>query len=245
MEGDRIARRSVLVWFAAPLAAAQFWEKKEFERWADDEVVRVLADSPWSKPLRLQLELGEPQPSSVTWEEMGIPGRGPNADVLDPETGGSPVGGIGAPRSGVSEQALLTIRWAGALPVRQALARHRYGEEAAQSPEGKELLEREERFYVVEMLGVPSLIAYQGAQAIQDEVYRTAVLITGSGRRIPPESAYVLLAGTSLLITLRFPKTPPLTTEDKSVVVLTTAGPLEIRKEFKLKPMVYRGRLEL
>jgi hypothetical protein len=46
-------------------------------------------------------------------------------------------------------------------------------------------------------------------------------------------------------ILFTFPKTTPISLDDKEVEFVSRLGPLEIKRKFKLKDMVYQGRLEL
>jgi hypothetical protein len=51
--------------------------------------------------------------------------------------------------------------------------------------------------------------------------------------------------GTNLEITIRFPKTDPITLEDRQVRFWLESAPLEIFRTFKLNSMLYKGKLEL
>jgi hypothetical protein len=50
-------------------------------------------------------------------------------------------------------------------------------------------------------------------------------------------------AGTRMLI--YFPRTQPLTAEQKTVEFHTAMGPLQVKAAFDLMEMVYQGKLEL
>jgi len=49
--------------------------------------------------------------------------------------------------------------------------------------------------------------------------------------------------GSTILFT--FPRTAAISLNDKEVEFVTRFGPMEIKHKFKLKDMVYQGRLEL
>ena len=51
--------------------------------------------------------------------------------------------------------------------------------------------------------------------------------------------------GMHLMATLRFPRFENITAEDGVVQFSAEAGPARIECPFKLKAMIYRGRLEL
>jgi hypothetical protein len=50
--------------------------------------------------------------------------------------------------------------------------------------------------------------------------------------------------GTYLSAELRFPRAHGITPEDGAVELRGEAGPIQIAQKFKLREMVYRGRLE-
>lgn len=222
-----------------PLAAAEFWERKEYPTWSKNEVDKMLTDSPWAQSFDISFRLDPFERGPETWKDISL--------TKDRSTieGGSPVGGIGVPPRGAKAEAYMVIRWSSALPVRQAVVIDRFGVEGLRSPEAREILDETPEFYVVEIFGVPAIVAYQGAQVIQDEIHRTAALVTHSGRALRPESVYVPVHGEHLSITARFPRTVPLTLEDKQVDFQGRGGPFEFHQRFKLKSMMYEGRLEL
>ncbi len=227
--------------------ASRFWEKKDFPDWSEEEVDKILTDSPWAKSMTVSFDLNPPSVRKpTTWQELGIPGDGRNTQSGDmTNKGGSPVGGIGVPRAAVRTEAYLTVRWSSAMPVKLAATLDKYGSKAATLPEARQEIERKDAFYVVEVFGLPSIIAYMGAQSLAYEIQQTAVLRTRRNRVIPVDSVYVPVHGAYLSITARFPRTPPITLKDKEVEFFASGGPFKFKKKFKLKPMVYKGRLEL
>lgn len=230
--------------FAATAAGARgaFWERKQAAEWSEEEVRRMLTDSPWARVITVPLKLEKPaERGPATWKD--IPGAGPT--LPDSTPGGmigSPVGGIGAPKPKLPQQAQIVVRWMSALPVRLALARHKYRDDAA---EVRRPLEREEDFYIIEVLGVPSLVAYRGPELIQTELHRSGYLRTKSGRLLRPDSTYVAVQGLFLGITIRFPKNEPLSVKDGWVECGGRSELFEFRQRFELRRMVYGGRLEL
>lgn len=238
----RVTRRGFLLAAGAAGLPAAVWERKKSAEWTDEEVRQILTDSPWAKVLTVPLKLEKPgERSPITWKD--IPGAGPTLpDTTPGGMIGSPVGGIGAPKPKLPQQAQIVVRWMSALPVRQALARHKYG---ADAEEARRFIEREENFYAIEVLGLPSLVAYRGPELIQTELHRTSYLRTKSGRLLRPESTYVAVQGLFLGITIRFPKHEPLTVKDGWVELGGRSELFEFRQRFELRRMLYGGRLEL
>ena len=118
-------------------------------------------------------------------------------------------------------------------------------EHGAGSGAAEKIAGRDDKFYTIDVSGVPALVAYQGVEAMQADVYRTARLFGRKNREIKPESAYVTLRGLNVEITVRFPKTEPITLNDRQVKFWMESGPLEIFRTFKTNDMVYKGKLEL
>ena len=71
------------------------------------------------------------------------------------------------------------------------------------------------------------------------------VVLTVTGRTLRPESTYVQVAGSTLTVTIRFPRTKPITLGDKQVDFVGHGGPLKFNQRFRLKSMMYGGKLEL
>jgi hypothetical protein len=222
---------------------ADFWKAKPFSEWDREEVLRLLVDSPWGKTSSEVMDFREAEEAGpVTWKELGIEGAGGNTPVIQ---SGSPVGGIGAPKSKSKIVADINVRWSSALPVRQAAALTKYGEDGLNLPEARRLLEDNDEFYVLEISGVPPPIAARGAESLEAHIYQSARLRAGSGRTLSPDSVYVTARGTTLNISIRFAKTPPITLADKHLEFKVEYGLLKVERRFRLKDMVYQGKLEL
>ncbi len=227
----------------ALFAGADFWEQKPFAEWSQEEVVHLLVDSPWGKTDSEMMDFREAEEAGpVTWKDLGIEGRGGNTPAIKD---GSPVGGIGAPKSKNKIVADINVRWSSALPVRQAAALTKFGKDDLKLPEARRLLEQQSEFYVLEISGVPPAIAARGTESLEANLYRNAFLRTASGRTFTPDSVYVTARGASLDISIRYAKTNPITLADKQLVFKAEYGLLKIERRFKLKDMVYQGRLEL
>ncbi len=227
---------------AAPALAGGFWNKKPFPGWSRQQVIELLTRSPWAESETVLFDFREAGPQRpVTWKDLGVPGNGQGPTI----TGGSPVGGIGAPKTKDKIEAQINVRWSSALPVRQATALTKFGREGLEEPGAKELLEDRPKFYVLEISGVPAAVAYSGIPVMQADLYRDLRLVTGRGRAIRPESVYITPKGATLNIAIRFRKHPPITLKDKTLEIRIQYDLLKIKRKWKLREMVYRGKLEL
>lgn len=261
----------------SPLMADGFWDKRPFPDWSEDEIERMLTDSPWAQSLATRFRLEDPrnqrQFDFTRFPEppRTLPARGFSDIGLPPgiglPTGGQGIPGIGWPGSGrgrsgspaqypggssgggrggsVLTEAYLTVRWSSALPIKQALVLDELGTSGLDSPEAKEILNREEQDYIVEFFGLPAIAVHMEREEMEQELTEKSELISKAGRRIRCESARVPAHGEYRSITLRFPRDNPFTLDDKQVEVAAAAGPFDFNQKFKLAPMVYNGRLEL
>jgi len=234
--------RTVLLCFAALFVATSyamaedFWIKKDYTQWTDEEVKKVMTNSPWAKDVLVSASgfLGGQRPpsDSDSTEESGGGGRG-----------GRGRGRGGGGGGGSAETMLnLNMSWRSALPLRKALVRSRVGAGAPIPPEAQQLVTQEQGEYVIVVSGVPA----RSARAIQNpaELGKSMLKI---GKKSPVAAkAFDVQARTQTAdVIFVFPKTEPIVAEDKEVEVVLRLGQVEVRKKFNLKEMVYNGKLEL
>ena len=147
--------------------------------------------------------------------------------------------------SGALTELNLTVRWSSALPIRQAVALERWGKEGLTTPEAVEWLAHREKDYVIEIFGFNVIAIPQGPTWLQDQLTRSAS-VSGKGREIQPSRVTVPEQGMYLSAELRFPRSGnEFSPEDDLVRFTAQARTLKIDLKFKLKEMVYGGKLEL
>jgi hypothetical protein len=211
---------------AVTLLAADPWQKKPFTAWNDQDVQAVLKDSPWA-------------------HELAILIKGRADDIRDNNPaggGGGGGGGMGGPGGGGGDRGSLTnsltVRFVSALPVRQAMARQKFGDQVGTSPVVAKNLSTPDNYYVVGIEGhVPP--------GDPKDIKAKSALKVGKGKDSITPADVRLENG---MIVLFFPREGhPITVEDGEVEVQLAlpgqAGPL--KRGFKLKNMVYNGKLEL
>ena len=223
---------------ATVLFAAQPWTK-DASRWTAEDVQHVLKASPWAQTGQAAFAKGLTD-ETVTSTSLpdgssaGLPGSKARWD-----------GGVGRPIGTDLPSVPVTIRWDSAAPVRAALLK-------AHDP----MRPPDQRNYVIAILGLwpgekAGAAAEDGDAApkredtghIRQELMSAARLLRHGKKAIAPET--VELDAASGTIRLSFPKADPITAEEKDVVFSTQFGPLYVVKRFRLKDMVYGGRLEL
>jgi hypothetical protein len=230
--------------------AARNWERDAFPGWTEEFVDRILTDSPWARPLTAPFRYSAPaRPRFLTsyFEQIGEPlgfppgwpGRtGTQSGNRSPRTedGAAPA---------VLTEIYLTVRWASALPVRQAMALHQYGRGGLDSPRAAALLEGASGEYVVEIAGFPATLVGQGARRFEAELLESAILHVKGRKALQAVACSMPEHGNHLIATLRFPRFADLAAEEGMVECSASAGPVAFRQRFKLREMTYGGKLEL
>lgn len=222
--------------------AADFWETKKFPDWSEKEVQKMLKDSPWARTVELRLDfmgggrMGG-RPGSPT------PGGPPGGGMPGPEGGGPTPGGFDLPQ--MAPAVPIVVRWQTALPVRQALAKARFGDEVMNNPEAAGVLSSQPDRYVVAVEGLPP----QALRTDLPEVQSNAFLRIKKQPDIGAIDIKGSRAGNLINIYLFFPRGQEsahvITTEDKEVEFVLRLEQIVIKRKFKLKDMVYEGKLEI
>ena len=182
-------------------------------------------------------------------------GAGGGGDAGGDSGGGAPGGGApggGAPGGGApggggfgGGDATVTLIWQTALPVKQALVKRRFAAQAGTSPEGKALLDREEQFYVLTLTGVPANLL-GAAQGDRKAGLLDMATLTVPGK--PPLKAadvQVTAGRGSGTVSFLFPKTTTFTPEEKDLEFSSKFDKTTIKHKFKLKDMVFHGKVEM
>jgi hypothetical protein len=241
------------------LLAADFWQTKKYTEWDEKEVQKVLTASPWAAKV------------SVARPPMGAPGggggggrsggRGGGMAFLPQDEGEGGPGGGGGGRGGggmgggmgggdmsFSSAVELTVRWITALPVKQANVVRQFGKEAGTNPEATKRLTREEIYYIAQIEGYPGRLTQEALKAAAQLVIKGAPPIAptqvelsagaATGRGMPPTNIFLV-----------FPKGQPgahlIKVEDAEVEVVVNMTGLKLKRKFKLKDMVFNGKLEI
>ena len=244
---------ALLAFGAATLLAADFWQKSKFQDWSDKEVNKMLTDSPWAKAVSMRLPGGSGGGGGGGRGGRGGRGGGGMSDASMGDMGGGSGGrggGAGMARGGSTmgdtgrdsaPTVTVTFRWHTALPMRQAVARSRFGKEAATSPEAAKMLTRQETQYIVGITGIPGMFLRGAGQDLKS----LASLKPKGKAAIAAEQVQTDQQGRAVSVYLIFPRKPEITLADEEVEVDLKLPASELKRKFRLKDMVYDGKLEL
>ena len=256
------------------LHAADFWETKDFKDWKPKEVQRMLTNSPWTRTVSLSMGgsfggMGGRMGGGMDASQSSgrVPGMGGG--------GGGRRGNrsSGMDMDEMRPSLNVYVRWLSALPVRQALVRNNFGDEVTGEAAMK-LLELEDERYIIAVAGLPARMAMGRRDGSgqprnpemtseQRQQQRQAGPPTGALERIkdkatirvkgkdPIHPNHVEMSGSQQNsdIYLFFPRGNDggldIVLEDKEVEFLLDLERSDVKRKFKLKDMVYQGKLEL
>ena len=221
---------------------------EEVPDWNDKEVEKILKDSPWAQTFTVETGKnagGSSNRGMGGGGNMGGGGMGGGggrevvAAEWDASTGTNTTGSNYPQQT--SGSSTIMLRWLSALPVKQAIARAQYGDEAATSPDAVRSFEREETQYVVALIGVPPRLVKKA-----DQMKSNAWLRLKGHDAIPASDAKSDLRDNGVYLTLYFPREGhELKAEDGEVGLEVKLGAKMVTRKFKLKSMLYNGKLEL
>jgi hypothetical protein len=234
----------LLLTLAVCLWAADFWQTKPYTEWSDKETQKIETDSPWSKQVPLSVSGG---------------GRGPDtsrgkrgAGGVDSEAGMG--GGSGSRnsqkevdsqgQSGGGAAPVIYVSWRSALAFRQAVAKAKFGDEAATSADAKKMVEEDPKSYVIMISGLSGRSLRGGDKIKESLIPNTSLIVKGKD---PIQATDLQIGGNEQrpVLVFIFPKTTPITLDDKDVEFSTKLGSIAVKQKFHLKDMVLNGKLDL
>ena len=215
-----------------PLGAADFWHEKKFTEWSEKQARRLLEGSPWARAVAIPADGGRSRRRvGDDLSDATQPGRRSRSNVPS------------APEAPPATTAIL--RWHTALPLKQAIARLRFGDAAASAPDAVQMLSRQEDRYVLAVTNLPPAVL----RASADELLPRMRLRIKGKPDIVAERIQADRQERSVDIYLIFPKgrdgSAVIELSDGEVEVALDFGDLKISRKFKLKEMVFGGKLEI
>lgn len=223
-------------------ALAADWDRKPFPNWSDQDVLRLLTNSPWCRPRSVDIQWHKRDRTQL--DVRDIPGTsGPNAMS---NRSMSPIGGIGVPKSNLPPSADLLIRWASALPIRQAVALYKARDARSDDAAAlNRLVGVAGPDYVLEIHGLPAEVAHLGASTLELAATRAVTVRTASGRTLRPARSEARLDGLNVTLFLHFPRSAEITLADRELDVEADFEIFRFKERFSLRSMRYLGHLDI
>jgi hypothetical protein len=231
---------------ATPFASAfgSRWEDQQFPNWDEKLLEKLVSDSPWARTWKgtTYQPVSEKQLISSRWAQLGvgipsIPGLG--APRI-PGTGPAPGRGDTGPAI-LRVSVELIVRWASALPVRRALALQEFGRDGLGSEKAREMLSEQPAGYVMELAGIPRMLL---SPDLERQLRKARLSVPGA-RSSTPLSVELPTMGLFLTARMTFPRWKDAATGEGAAAFALDMCGLRIQQEFKLRSMLYEGRLEL
>jgi hypothetical protein len=224
----------------ATLAAAEFWDKKPYTRWDDQEIARILVDSPWAKEVIIRFGKKDqyvapppPPPPPASVGGMNQP---------SPNLGGGPLGPmVGRKVQTIPEGATVRIRWESAEPMRQAIARSLF---AAGSAQAAEMAAQTPELYRLVIDNIPPYVESARFGSLQSDLLANTTLRVGKRLTLRPSAVQVSANKAGLIVRIDFPR-DGITAQDGEVSLETEAGISGIECHFRLRDMLFGGKLAL
>ena len=148
----------------------------------------------------------------------------------------SPVGGD---RGGAPSLPSMTLLWRSSMPIKQALLRKEML--AGSTSNVPDSLNRTETEYMVVLAGIPMRLAPSPV----DQALEQFALNVDNQKPIYATKIYLQEHERTVDLFMIFPRTRPIAPQDKEVEVIAKYGFLETKKKFKVKDMMFKGKLEL
>jgi len=252
---------ALLVLSAVAAMAAQPWSK-DSKQWTTEEARHIMLNSPWSQagsaffgpPLSPEDIPPPPLPGAA---EAGVAGP-------QPHTGAGWDGGPGRDTTrGRTPTLPVTIRWDSALPLREAILKLPAGDRAPGDTYTAAQLEKD---YIITVMGLVPAGRYTSAGNLHKDSQSSSDDNDSGVKAQDPEQLLEGLMGASRLaprdqqpirpedvkldpstgtLHLFFPRTAGIRAGAKEVTFMTQFGSMRLAQKFRLKEMMYRGRLEL
>lgn len=235
----RAFQQILLIALVANVVSAADWDSKPFPDWPEKTVLRLVTDSPWAKQIDVPLEWKKREERPLTPQD--VPGATPQGAAK----AGSPVGGIGAGKPKMPLGADLIVRWASALPVRQAKALYKQRNERTEVRNPSDLIEARSSDYVLEIYGIPAEVAHLGTESVEAVAMSSAWLRTKSGRLLKPNRVEAKVHALTLTLLIHFSRDAAITLKDQEVECFVDMQIFQAKAKFKLDSMKYLGALEM
>jgi hypothetical protein len=253
-------RAAVAVSSLALLLGGGFWDKSPFLDWSEDQVVRLLTRSPWAAVVQATVQQdGSAKIQGPASEACTDCATGSVFEDVFTEGGGIDPGAGGIPRRVKSASDALgkgsvvrrfAIRFVTAKPIRMAFARHGVLVGRGGPEDAHRFVDSTANADAI----LVSISILDGAPAELDlptgSVAESIFLSLKQSGRTVGASQYLSPAQTGqpegIIVFPRIQEgEPTISLADKEATLVFRMGGIKIRKQFKLRDMVFQGNLEL
>ena len=129
--------------------------------------------------------------------------------------------------------------------MKQALMKRKFGSEAGNSPDAKSFIERKDEVYALTLAGVPGNLARVAQGENKAALLALTTLEVKGKEPIKAIDVQVAVSGRAANLSFLFPRTTTFTAEDKELDFATKFDKTVVKHKFKLKDMVFNGKVEM
>jgi hypothetical protein len=246
-----------LVACAAAFCATEVWNTKDSAVWTTEDANIILNNSPWAKQIKVSpagsgpVRRGGGGGMGRRGGGMGYPGGGYPG-------GGYPGGGGGRGGGGSASSMPMTVvvRWESAKPIQEAEKRLQ-NNNAQPDGDSKPEANPFENHYVVSVIGVrlpdrqssrddqDSGGSSGGSSQTKDQLMSTTQLVSKGKVLLSPDNIKFDMRNGENQIQFFFPKTTPISLDDKEVTFHSMINRAKVENKFNLKKMTRNKKLEL
>ncbi|HZE80117.1 MAG TPA: hypothetical protein VE604_04395 [Candidatus Polarisedimenticolia bacterium] len=229
---------------AALAISSEPWKDKEYKSWTQDEVQKILYESPWVKMVEV----------SAPW----LKGRLQYLTPLPADCDGRPDMNRGdrTPTSwqlgGNESIVIYQVTWQSARTVRAAKLRESILCGRGNAERGEEMLEEQPDHYII-TIHSPDMTPFKGVD--EDGLAKASTLwAKKTSKKISPESVIIGRYGNNngapYMLTFKFPRRsdngePTIANDEKEVEFASQIGKFSLKAKFQMQKMTVKGGPDL
>jgi hypothetical protein len=223
------------------VSASDVWKDKDFEKWDQKDVDKILKDSPWSK--QIQFGGGGAEGMAAPFTATGDAANSNSVSGGGGGGGGRPtsaINGTGA-MQGAGQRMDFTVCWYSSRTVREALLRRRELSGAAPSEDSRKALATELGTYQVLVQSSNLGMFGKDEEALKAHSYLT---LKSNKEKIPAVSVKIQKGQNDkpIAVIYEFPKKsatgePTINASEKGVEFYTEAGKTPLKVSFDISKM--------
>lgn len=237
-----LALLALLAVVATAWAASDPWKDKDYTSWTQQDVDRILYESPWVKMVEVDAPWLKGRMQYLTPLPMDCDGR-PDLNRGE-RTPKSWV--MGDPGSVVVYQ----VTWQSARTVRAAKLRKSMLCGSGNAERGAEMLDEQPDDYIITVHS-PDMTPFKGMD--EDALIKATTLSPKKGQKISPESVAIASynrGGLPYMLTFKFPRKtesgePAIAKDEKEVEFASHAGKFTLKTKFQLQKMMVKDGPDL
>lgn len=237
---------ALLLWTGLAIAgSAEPWKEKEYTAWTQEDVEKILFESPWVKMVEVSAPwLKGNTPQFLTPVPMDCDGR-PDMSRNDRTPTSWQLGASGS-------VVIYQVTWQSAHTVRAARLRQALLCGRGNAERGEEMLDEQPDEYIITVHS-PDMSPFKGMD--EDALTKaTSLSPKKTSKKISPESVVITrygdASGAPYMLTFKFPRKadngePLLASDEKEVEFLTQAGKVTVKTRFQMQKMTVKNGPDL